>query len=194
MNKGARLASGDWVIFMNAGDRFYSPDSLRQLLSTPVTDVDVVYGDYEIRYPGNFSRIQRARGIQTLWKGMICSHQALVCRTELLRERPFGARSLAEDFSFLMHLQASNRRFEHRPVIVASVTAGGVSDTQRVEVLRDHLRTVTRYRRGIGVRAYYAWLIVMSFVKHLLRQCTPEALWRWLLARKYGLPDVKTGT
>ena len=186
MNKGVSLASGEWVIFMNAGDRFFSSDSLRQLLSTPLTDLDVVYGDHEVRYPRDFSRIQRARGIETLWKGMVCSHQAMVCRTQLLRERPFGAGSLAEDFSFLMHLRASNARFKHRPVIVASVATGGVSDTRRVEFVCDRLRIVSRYDRGIWVRAYYAWQIVLTSAKHLGRQCTPEPLRQWLLVRRWS--------
>jgi glycosyltransferase involved in cell wall biosynthesis len=190
MNKGAQLASGEWVLFMNAGDRFYSADSLRQLLATPVTELDVVYGDHEVRYPGEFSRIQRAGDIAALWKGMVCSHQALVCRTQLLRERPFGTGSLAEDFGFLMHLQASHRRFEHRPVIVASISAGGVSDTRRGVFLRDRLRIVMTYKRGVGVRAYYAGQLALNFLKQVLRECMPRPLWRWLLARKYGLSDV----
>lgn len=190
MNKGVRLATADWTIFMNAGDRFYAPDSLSQLLARPISEADVVYGDHEVRYGEDFSRIQHARGIETLWKGMICSHQAMICRTQLLREHPFGDGSLAEDFSFLMHLKACDRRFEYRPVVVASVAAGGLSDTRRAEFLRDRLRTVTRYESGFAVHAYYAGLIAQNQLIQVVRKGIPRHAWRWLLASKYGLAKV----
>ncbi len=45
MNKGIAMATHPWVLFMNAGDRFLSPDSLEQLMCAASDNVDVVYGD-----------------------------------------------------------------------------------------------------------------------------------------------------
>lgn len=44
MNKGVARASGEWVIFMNAGDCFAATDVLQRIFSTPRT-ADVIYGD-----------------------------------------------------------------------------------------------------------------------------------------------------
>ena len=44
MNKGVRMAQGEWVIFMNAGDTFASDDTLQRVFGSP-QDADVIYGD-----------------------------------------------------------------------------------------------------------------------------------------------------
>lgn len=45
MNKGVGMATGEWVIFMNAGDVFAADDVLRRVFCQPLADADVVYGD-----------------------------------------------------------------------------------------------------------------------------------------------------
>ena len=46
MNKGIKAATGKWINFMNAGDYFYSNDSLESIIcSVPnINDYDVIYG------------------------------------------------------------------------------------------------------------------------------------------------------
>lgn len=47
MNKGLRLASGEWVIFMNAGDTFASDDVLSSIFSKPIpSDKSFLYSDF----------------------------------------------------------------------------------------------------------------------------------------------------
>jgi len=43
MNKGLSLAAGSWINFMNAGDSFYSFDTLKKI-NLPEFDFDIVYG------------------------------------------------------------------------------------------------------------------------------------------------------
>ena len=46
MNKGARMAQGEWINYMNAGDSFYTTTTLQEVFSHKITDnVGVVYGD-----------------------------------------------------------------------------------------------------------------------------------------------------
>ncbi len=50
MNKGLAQASGDYVLFLNAGDAFHSPDTLR-LYADAIMDNDypgIVYGQTDI--------------------------------------------------------------------------------------------------------------------------------------------------
>ena len=47
MNKGIRLATGDYLCFLNAGDSFHEDDTLQQMVHTlPGSELpDVVYGE-----------------------------------------------------------------------------------------------------------------------------------------------------
>lgn len=46
MNKGVRMATGDWILFMNAGDTFASDDVLQCLFdAVDPAQADVIYGD-----------------------------------------------------------------------------------------------------------------------------------------------------
>ena len=69
MNKGIALASGDWIIFMNAGDIFIERDVLTNIFSKPIGNAKVIYGDVLVDY-GDFSIMRRAVNINKLWSGM----------------------------------------------------------------------------------------------------------------------------
>ncbi len=188
MNKGIRLANGEWIIFMNAGDRFYSNDAIKDLLGAPTSDADLLYGNHEIRYPGGSARIQRALPPDRLWKGMICSHQALLSRTALLRRSPFDtSERIAADFAFLMQQQLDGRRLEYRDVVVASILARGISDTRRVDVIRSYYRTVSRTHKGARVKAYYFAALAWNQCKALMMAAMPARAWERLAMLKHRL-------
>ncbi|MBV4191775.1 glycosyltransferase, partial [Bacteroides fragilis] len=44
MNKGVDKATGEWVCFMNAGDTFYSPDTILSVSDCFCHQYDIVYG------------------------------------------------------------------------------------------------------------------------------------------------------
>jgi glycosyltransferase involved in cell wall biosynthesis len=45
VNKGVRLAKGDYLLFLNAGDYLYDDDALKNISRMP--DEDIVYGDLQ---------------------------------------------------------------------------------------------------------------------------------------------------
>lgn len=51
MNKGLLQARGEYVIFMNAGDYFYSSDILEKVVDSGL-DQDIVYGDLKMTMGG----------------------------------------------------------------------------------------------------------------------------------------------
>lgn len=86
MNKGLGMARGEYVIFLNAGDAFHSPNVLQTLADTAM-DRDfpgVMYGrtvlvDSERRYLGNRHLEPPERlDVNSFREGMLVCHQAFV--------------------------------------------------------------------------------------------------------------------
>jgi glycosyltransferase involved in cell wall biosynthesis len=188
MNKGVRLAKGTWVVFMNAGDTFYSPDSLRQLISSAPDHCDILYGDHEVRYLTGHRRIQRAKPLVDLWKGMLCSHQAMISRTELLLEHPFDqSQSITADFAFLVRQHVRGRRVCKRDVVVASILAGGLSDIERTRAFKGYHAVVSReLPKSLKVTLYYAALAGISRIKHVVRTLLPVNVWERIAMLRHG--------
>ncbi len=63
MNKGVKLATGDWIVFMNCGDYFYSPDSIafRDILLgfSDLRSYQIVYGHTIVKQSGDVIKIDQ---------------------------------------------------------------------------------------------------------------------------------------
>lgn len=94
MNKGLEAAMGEFVWFMNSGDRIYRDDTLEKIMSIPrqgdaETHICVYYGDTMIvDKKNNEIGLRRLRPPKKLtWrsfrKGMTVCHQAILIRRDL---------------------------------------------------------------------------------------------------------------
>jgi len=129
MNKGLRKATGEWVLFLNAGDLPAGPETLRKIFSIIETEreADLCYGDWMVDY-SSFSTYRKAAGVQELWKGMICSHQSMIFRTRKLREAGFPAGySLAADYYAVCSLHQAGCHFRYLPEPLAICESFGLS-------------------------------------------------------------------
>ena len=93
MNKGIRLATGDYLCFLNAGDSFHEDDTLQQMVRSISGNElpDVLYGETElVDKEGHFIRMRRLAAPEVLtWRsfkqGMLVCHrllcQSFPCRT-----------------------------------------------------------------------------------------------------------------
>ena len=107
MNKGIRKASGEYLIFMNSGDRFSANDILEKI--TPhFNNEDIVYGNayYELENRKKYEyKIPPKITIGSLLKEPIC-HQSAFFRKELFEK--YGLydenNKIASDWTFMMDI------------------------------------------------------------------------------------------
>lgn len=141
MNQGVDAASGEWGIFMNAGDCFAHPDVLKHF--APAADTDLAFGRAK---KTDGSPQLPYKGLSRIWENMPFSHQALFCRLEVLRERPFDLSfRIAGDFDFVMDLCRKGKRFEFIDLEVAVADGDGISNTQFVRRVSECYRAARRY-------------------------------------------------
>lgn len=91
MNKGISMAKGCYLIFLNAGDAFHTPDTLRKIAAT-ITDNDypgIVYGQTQLvdadrrRIADRHLRAPETLTYNSFADGMVVCHQAFVALAKL---------------------------------------------------------------------------------------------------------------
>jgi len=159
MNKGARLASGDFVIFMNAGDTFAGIDVIDRLLPY-FPESDVIYGSVvrngvvkPAEEPHNGHR-------------MYFCHQSAFVRRECLLEYPFDTtHRMSADFKQFKQLYLAGRRFCRTDVPVANFDLTGVSNVQRSKGIWDNIMVIRETdsladRIKLLPRLYFVYLLL----------------------------------
>ena len=107
MNKGIAKAAGQYLIFMNSGDRFSSPDILEKI-APHFGNEDIIYGNayYELEDRKKYEyRIPSKITVGSLLKEPIC-HQSAFFRKELFEK--YGLydekNKIASDWTFMMDI------------------------------------------------------------------------------------------
>lgn len=161
MNKGLGLATGERLLFMNAGDVFAAGDVLRK---ASAIDADVVYGDFEYT-----SGPRQGRVFADVDEGVF-NHQCILYRRAL--HATYGEYAAVEgltaaDYLFFMQLRASERvTFRKLDMVFSRVDPNGMSAGLQT-FLQVNLVDGLLQRRG---RYAIAWRIAIHPLYHFLRR------------------------
>ncbi len=136
MNKGIARATGDWINFMNAGDRFASPQVLQELFTTEIdSSIGCVYGQTLNVTPDGRTYKDKNHPFYLnshFVRGMGINHQSIFVRTELARRFPFDLSfKIAADYSMLHKIHQEGAKFHEIPLIVSEVDTTGFSVQNR---------------------------------------------------------------
>lgn len=143
MNKGILMCTGEWVIFMNAGDVFHSKIVLNEVFSTSFKDrIGVIYGDVNLIFPKIGTIRKTFKGIKSSNVPLEICHQGVFTKTDLLKKSLYntGFKIMADLNSFI-EIYSNNFTFYYVPQIIADFDiVGGVSSTKpflsHIEMMR----------------------------------------------------------
>jgi glycosyltransferase involved in cell wall biosynthesis len=140
MNQGVNLARGEWSIFMNSGDYFYSSGVLKEF--APKSTSQLAYGRAWIE---GASGPAKYNGLPNIWRGQPFCHQALFTKTEILREIPFDTSlSIVADYKFLVQAFLKQMNFEGLGQDICWIEPPGMSGKQVVRRLLEKYRVAKR--------------------------------------------------
>lgn len=87
MNKGIRVATGEWINFMNAGDTFSSDTIISTVFGERYKEeVEVIYGDVYFTESHDSNYLQPARPLNFLRRAMPFCHQSSFVKRKALKE------------------------------------------------------------------------------------------------------------
>lgn len=139
MNKGAKLAKGEWLLFLNAGDKLASTDVLQKVFSTHA-NVDVIYGDTICTYNGQ-NKIYPALPLENLSYEMAFCHQSVFIKREELLAHPYDITyRVCADHRLFLSLYLENKRFEYHPFPFSIYEIAGYSDQNIMKAHKEQLR------------------------------------------------------
>lgn len=153
MNKGLRKARGQYVVFLNAGDAFHEPDTLKHYAAAiRAKSPDIIYGDTEIvgidgRTIGK--RHLSAPDILTLDSfsdGMLICHQSFMVRKSIAPRYDTDYRFSADYDWTIRCIKASrpgSRINLHR--VVTDYLSDGLSDRNKKESLKERFRIMSHH-------------------------------------------------
>ncbi|GAB3712613.1 glycosyltransferase family 2 protein [Spirosoma flavus] len=154
MNKGQRMATGEYVWFMNAGDELHDAQTLPNLLvQINATKADVYYSDaLFIRNDGTPVGLRSEVTPHTLphqltWRdmalGMKVCHQAFVAKRAIAPNYPTN--NLSADLDWEIRCLKSAKTIQYLPFVLCKYLVGGLSVQQHRRSLTDRFKVLTNH-------------------------------------------------
>ena len=178
MNKGLTQASGDYIVFMNAGDCFPQDDTLEQvvhrcrLMESPSDELpavlygltDIVDGEGKFLY---HRRLQPPAHLswRSFRQGMLVCHQAFYARTDIAKNLQYDTRyRFSADVDWCIRVMREAERMNLPLVPVGIVTANYLEEGQTTQNHRasliERFRVMCRHYGFCRTVALHFWFLV----------------------------------
>ena len=168
MNKGIQRVTGNYVIFLNAGDKFHNAQTLHDVATQLQADAlpGVVYGNTDIvDDEGKYIGPRHLKPPTTLtWRsfsnGMLVCHQAFYARTDIAKRTPYDLQyRLSADVDWCIRVMKTAEEqaltLYNTQLVLCDYLAGGMSIKnhrasliERFNIMRKHyglIKTVIRH-------------------------------------------------
>ena len=179
MNKAIDMATGHYIVFLNAGDRLHGPDTLERVARAAQSAGGwpaVIYGDTNlVDDAGNFVRRRRLTPPERLnWRsfkqGMLVCHQAFYARTDLARKFRYNCHyRFSADFDWCVRILREAERKQlataNLHAVVADYLNEGMTTKNHKASLRERFRIMCHHYGLLPTLTLHAWFALRSFTK-----------------------------
>ena len=184
MNKALRLAKGDFICFLNAGDKLHSPDTLSRIaaLADPQT-VGVIYGDTDI-VDDDGRKLRRRRLTppdQLTWQsfreGMLVCHQSFYVNRSIAQQYDLRYRFSA-DFDWCIRCMKEGEKRglknvrvmdadtpDSKEAVLTDYLSGGMTTANHKASLKERFRIMSNHYGLLPTILRHIWFVVRSVIK-----------------------------
>lgn len=179
MNKGIDYATGDYLVFLNAGDVFPSEDTLEYVegcVGEGETLPGVLYGDTDIvNNDGRFLRHRRLTPPTKLtWRsfkwGMLVCHQSFYARTDIARSVHYNFNyHYSADVDWCIRIMKEAMRL-HLPLrnvnaVITNFLDGGMTTQNHRASLRERFKVMRTHYGLLMTLTMHFWFVIRGFLK-----------------------------
>lgn len=174
MNKGLERASGDYIVFLNAGDTLHAKDTIETVVAAAGNSRPaVIYGDTAITdSEGHFLHLRTHRPPEVLtWrsfkKGMLVCHQAFYARLDIARQMPYNLKyrhSADVDWCIRIMKEADRQGLPlvNTHAILADFEEGGDTTQHHRDSLWERYHVMASHYGNIQTFLLHCWFIVRA--------------------------------
>lgn len=182
MNKALRAATGDYILFLNAGDKLHASTTLTDIAAQlsdfeeePSALPGVLYGETNIvDHEGTFLRRRRLSPPERLSardfrNGMLVCHQAFFARTDLTQTCSYDERyRFSADYDWCIRLlKASAERslpIHNTHLVVADYLFEGLTTRHHRASLVERFRIMARHSGLFTAVTRHLWFVLRAFL------------------------------
>ena len=174
MNKGLRLATGDFLCFLNAGDKLHSKETLAHIAQAALATSAILYGDTHIvDNKGNFLRNRRLTPPEHLtWRsfkdGMLVCHQAFYVNRRIALPYDLQYRFSA-DFDWCIRCMREGEKHGMTNLYVkeplADYLCEGMTTANHKASLKERFRIMAKHYGLFTAIAQHIWFIFRVLIK-----------------------------
>ncbi|HJD91052.1 MULTISPECIES: glycosyltransferase family 2 protein [Bacteroides] len=173
MNKALNIARGEYICFLNAGDKFHQEHTLAQIVSQLDNlnfSPDVVYGETAlVDNNGVFLRMRRLSAPKSLtWKsfkqGMLVCHQAFFAKRELVSTYDLQYK-FSSDFDWCIKILKKANSTYHTQLTLIDYLHEGLTTANHKKSLMERFKIMSKHYGIISTIFYHVGFIIRSIFK-----------------------------
>jgi glycosyltransferase involved in cell wall biosynthesis len=171
MNKGIKKAKGDYIWFINAGDKIYDENTAQNIvdkIEDKDTLPDIIYGETTIiDKNGQFVGMRRLKAPEELtWKsfkmGMLVSHQSFIAKREIVPLYDLEYRFSADVDWCIKCLKKSKNIFNSH-LVLSQYLEEGLTTANHKASLRERYEIMSHYYGKIPTIIRHLWFAIRFY-------------------------------
>lgn len=179
MNKGLRSVTGDYVCFLNAGDRLPAADTVSRIVaqiekaeSLPAVlygDTDIVDGEGRFLYHRRLAPPEHLTW-RSFRQGMLVCHQAFYVRTDFAVATPYDLRyRFSADVDWCIRIMkqaaAEDVPLHNLHQVVANYLEEGATTKNHKASLRERYLVMQRHYGVVQTFLMHCWFVVRAVIR-----------------------------
>jgi glycosyltransferase involved in cell wall biosynthesis len=175
MNKGLKMANGEYVLFLNCGDHLFEPTTLEKMASKAEPNTDVLYGETMLvndnrehlgtRTDLTVQKLPPQLKWQNLRFGMVVCHQSFLPKRAIAPY--YIENNLAADIDWVIKCLKKSKKTVFTDTIISEYLVGGVSKERHLQSLKDRYEILKNHYGWLPNLLAHGWIIVRAVLSKL---------------------------
>ncbi|MGV8962943.1 MAG: glycosyltransferase family 2 protein [Candidatus Saccharimonadaceae bacterium] len=171
MNKATKMAKGEYICYLNAGDAFYEKETVDKIIYAAQhnNNPDILYGEtVVVDNNGIFMYNRRLKAPKVLnWKsfkqGMLVSHQAFIIKRPIFEPYDLTYKFSADVDWCIKLMKKSNSIYNTQLIIIKYLNEGVTTDNRKAS-LKERYQIMVKHYGNLSTFVHHAWFVVRAIL------------------------------